>query len=101
MWTQVSHGQIVNDVVTKIGVELNIEFERPSTAMALNYRTGKWLYGEYGSQLDTRVSRWGMGTNRIVKGPEWTETHDKYRERLERELRAAVRELQDPFLDER
>ena len=86
MWTQVSNGQIVNDIVTKIGVELDIEFERPSTAMAIGYRTGKWLYDEYGSQLDTRVSRWGTGTNRIVKGPEWTETHYKYCERLEREF---------------
>jgi len=93
MRTQVSHGQIVNDVVTKIGVELDIEFERPSTAKALGYPTGKWLYGEHGSQLDTRVSRWGTGTNRIVRGPEWTETKDMYSERLERELRAAVNDL--------
>jgi hypothetical protein len=93
MWTQVSHGQLVDDILTKIGGGLNIEFERPSTAMVLGYRTGKWLYDEHGSRLDTKVSRWGIGTNRIVRGPVWTETYDGYRKRLERELCLAVNDL--------
>ena len=93
MWTQVSHGQLVNDIVTKIGVELDINFERPSTAAAFRYQNGKWLYSEHGSQLDTRVSRWGTGANRIVKGPTWDESENAYRERLNKELGEAVNEL--------
>src|SRR5260370_11789626 len=89
MFTQVSNGQLVNDKVMKIGLELNIKFERPSIAMAQDYPTGKWLYDEHGSTLDTKVSRWGTATNRIVKGPIWTETYDEYSQRLDRELRSA------------
>lgn len=99
MFTQVSHGQLVNDKMAKIGLELNIKFDRPSIAKAQHYPSGKWLYDEYGSSFDIKVSRWGTGANRIVKGPiwsetsDWSETYDEYSQRLEVELRSAVRDL--------
>ncbi|HYR78074.1 MAG TPA: hypothetical protein VEM96_19830 [Pyrinomonadaceae bacterium] len=93
MWTQVTHGQIVDDIMADIGRELNVEFQQPSIAMFLHYRDGEWLYDEHGSRLDTKVSRWGTGAKRIVKGPTWDETENAYRERLNRELREAVNEL--------
>jgi hypothetical protein len=93
MWTQVTHGQMVDDIMVEIGRELNIAFQQPSIAMSLSYRTGDWLYDEYGSRLDTKVSRWGTDKERIVKGPVWTETYDEYRERLEGELRSAITDL--------
>src|SRR2546423_1653985 len=93
MFTQVSHGQLVNDKMTKIGLELDIKFNRPSIAMAQQYPRGKWLYDEHGSSHDIKVSRWGAGANRIVKGPVWTETYDEYCQRLEIELRSAVYDL--------
>jgi hypothetical protein len=51
MWTQVTHGQLVDEIMIKIGCELNIEFQQPSIAMFLTYRDGEWLYDEYGSYL--------------------------------------------------
>ena len=56
MWTQVTHGQSVDDIMAKIGRELGIEFKEPSIAMALTYRTGEWLYDEHGSRLDKVAS---------------------------------------------
>jgi len=41
MWTQVTHGQIVDDIMADIGRELNVEFQQPSIAMFLNYRDGE------------------------------------------------------------
>jgi hypothetical protein len=93
MWTQVLHGQLVDGVMLRIGREMNIEFEQPSRFIAHTYPTGKWLYNEYGSSLDTEIGRWCSGSNRIVKGPSWTETDGEYCERLERELRVAVNDL--------
>ncbi len=94
MWTQVTHGQSVDDIMAKIGRELGIEFKEPSIAMALTYRTGEWLYDEHGSRLDTRLRRWGTGVERIVKGPFCLkESRSEYLERLERDLRVAVGEL--------
>lgn len=93
MWTQVTHGQMVDDIMAQIGRELNIGFQQPSIATLLTYRHGEWLYDEHGSRLDTKVSRWCTGSSRVVKGPVWTETYDGYRDRLERELRAVVNYL--------
>jgi hypothetical protein len=93
MWTQVTHGQLVDDIIVKIGREMDIRFQQPSIAMFLTYRAGEWLYDEYGSRLDTKLYRW-HGAERIVKGPFWfNESGIAYRERLERELRGAVCEL--------
>src|SRR6266481_394336 len=94
MWTQVTHGQSVDDIMAKIGRELGIEFKEPSIAMALTYRTGEWLYDEHGSRLDTRLRRWGTGVERIVKGPLYRkETQSEYGERLERGLRVPEGEV--------
>ena len=93
MWTQVTHGQLVDDIIAEIGRELNIEFQQPSIAMFLHYRDGEWLYDEDGSRLDTKVSRWATGLERIVRGPTWDEPENAYRERLKKELREAVNEL--------
>jgi|SRR5882762_5633983 len=94
MWTQVTHGQLVDDIMIKIGRELNIEFQQPSIAMFPHYRGGEWLYDEHGPRLDTKISRWDMGAERIVKGPFWlNESRSTYRDRVERDLRTAVGEL--------
>ena len=93
MWTQVTQGQLRDKVFVKLGRELGIEFEEPSYAMFLTYRTGKWLYDEHGSRLGTRLRRWGTGAERIVNGPTSGESEKTYLERLERELCAVVSEL--------
>lgn len=94
MWTQVTHGQLVDDIMIEIGRELNIEFQQPSVAMFPHYREGEWLYDEDGQRLDTKISRWGTGAERIVKGPFWfNESSIVYRERLNKEIREAVSEL--------
>ena len=61
MWTQVTHGQLVDEIMIKIGSELNIEFQQPSVAMFPHYRDGEWLYDEDGQRLDTKISRLGHG----------------------------------------
>jgi hypothetical protein len=104
MNTEVGNGGLVDEIMIRISGELRTKIPRgPSLGMVLTkgIKKGDWHYDRNGSSLDTRISRWGMGAKQVVKGPSFTEWEDSYRERLESELRAAVRELQDPFFDER
>ena len=96
MYTEVKYAELVNNILTRVGSEFDIELMRPSAAMADSYRTGDWLYDFVGSTLDTKIWKWGIKSDpEIVSGPKWDDEQRDFERRLENKLRAAVFRLLD------
>ena len=97
MYTQVTYHDLVDGILSRIGQDYDIPFERPSPAIMHRYETGKWLYDIDG--ISVRVFRWGMGDpwdREGVPGYHWNDERHAFEQRLEADLRSRVQELMNP-----
>ncbi len=96
MYTQVQYFSLIDNLLTRLSVEFDIEMNRHVVSMLVTYRTGDWLYGDVGSTLDTKI--WRCNTNQnpvIVYGPKWDDEQTAFERKLENELRSAISRLLD------
>jgi hypothetical protein len=95
MYTEIAYMELVERTLNRIGADFEIEFERPSTAVMLNYPRGKWLY-DTRSDMSVVISRWATGHQEgKVERFRDDERRPDFEIRLEKELREEILKLHD------
>ena len=94
MYTEVDYAALVKEILSRIGVDLGVQFEEASAADSTSYPPGQWLY-EIGSDMAVEVFRSGTGREqrRSVVGCHWSEDPKEFEQRFENQLKSAALRL--------